>query len=118
MSFGLKNAPATFQRIMDNVLKALSNTLVYLHDIIVFSASSQEHIVNLKAIFQRLGDHNLKVQLDKSEFLHKEVTFLIQSLQREIIPSEGIKPNPENIKAILNYTFLKLIEKSKSFLVS
>jgi hypothetical protein len=48
MPMGLKNSPSTFQRVMDNVLRELQNTicLVYLDDIIVFSTSLQEHIVN------------------------------------------------------------------------
>jgi hypothetical protein len=73
MPFGLKNAPATFQRVMDNVLKELQEKicLVYMDDIIVFSTSLQEHISNLKLIFKRLRECRLKVQLDKSEFLSK-----------------------------------------------
>lgn len=49
MPFGLKNAPSTFQRVMDHILKGLNNVicLVYLDDIIVFSTSLQEHIKNL-----------------------------------------------------------------------
>ncbi|CAH2049166.1 unnamed protein product, partial [Iphiclides podalirius] len=50
MPMGLKNSPSTFQRVMDNVLRGLQNEicLVYLDDIIVFSTSLQEHIVNLE----------------------------------------------------------------------
>lgn len=56
MPFGLKNAPSTFQRVMDNVLKDLQSKIcfVYMDDIIIFSTSLQEHISNLKRIFQRL----------------------------------------------------------------
>lgn len=52
MPFGLKNAPSTFQRIMDHVLRDLIGTvcLVYMDDIIVFSTSLQEHIVNLGSV--------------------------------------------------------------------
>lgn len=75
MSFGLKTAPATFQRAMDNVLRGLQglHCLVYMDDIIIYSASMQEHIQDLRSIFDRLRKVNLKVQLDKSEFLRKEV---------------------------------------------
>lgn len=64
MSFGLKNAPATFQWVMDNVLIDLfgNNCLVYLDDIIVFSPSLIEHIANLKAVFRKLEKANLKMQ--------------------------------------------------------
>lgn len=113
MPFGLKNAPATFQRVMDDILKGLQNKtcFVYMDDIIVFSTSLQEHIVNLKQVFGKLRESNLKVQLDKSEFLRKEVAFL-----GHIITPNGIKPNPDKIKAILNYPIPKTTKEIKGFL--
>lgn len=56
---------------MDNVLRDLQNVvcLVYLEDIIVFSVSLQEHMVNLEKVFKRLREFNFKIQMDKSEFL-------------------------------------------------
>lgn len=113
MPFGLKNAPATFQRIMDNVLKGLINKIcfVYIDDIIIFSTSLQEHIVNVKKVFQRLREHNLKVQLDKCEFLKTEVSFL-----GHVITPEGIKPSKSKINAILNYPKPTTTKEIKSFL--
>lgn len=113
MPFGLKNAPSTFQRVMDNVLKELSGTicLVYLDDIIVFSTSLQEHMESLKKVFQRLREANLKVQMDKSEFLHKEIAFL-----GHIVTREGIKPNPDKIDAIKHYPIPKTQKEIKAFL--
>jgi hypothetical protein len=95
MPFGLKNAPATFQRVMDDILKDLQHRIcyVYMDDIIVFSTSLQEHISNLKLIFDRLRKFQLKVQLDKSEFLRKEVEFL-----GHVVTSDGVKPNPKKMK--------------------
>lgn len=71
MPFGLKNEPATFQRVMDNIFGDLIGTicLVYLDDIIIFSTSLQEHLLHLKTIFGRLRSANFKVQLTKSNFL-------------------------------------------------
>lgn len=67
MPFGLKNAPATFQRVMNEVLREHINKrcVVYLDDILIFSTSLQEHLVSIKKIFQKLSEHNLKVQIDK-----------------------------------------------------
>ena len=64
MPFGLKNAPATFERVMENVFKDLQNKicLVYIHDIIIFSTSLQEHINNLKQVFNKLDEAGLKIQ--------------------------------------------------------
>lgn len=79
MPMGLKNSPSTFQRVMDNVLRGLQNVicLVYLDDIIVFSTSLQEHMVNLEKVFQRLRESNFKIQMDKSE-LDRETTYLVR----------------------------------------
>lgn len=113
MPFGLKNAPSTFQRVMDNVLKDLQgkSCLCYMDDIIVFSTSLQEHISNLNQVFNKLEQANLKVQLDKSEFLHKEVAFL-----GHIVSSEGVKPNPEKIEAVKKFPIPKTPKQIKSFL--
>lgn len=56
MPFGLKNDPSTFHRVMDNVLRGLPNCLVYMDDIIVFSTSLQEHIVDINKMFQKLRE--------------------------------------------------------------
>ena len=100
MPFGLKNAPATFQRMMNSILKDQINKkcLVYLDDIIVFGTSLQEHIGNLREIFKKLQENNLKIQPDKSEFLMKEVGYL-----GHIISENGIQPNPDKIVTIKNY---------------
>lgn len=100
MPFGLKNAPATFQRVMDTILRGLINNicLVYLDDIIILSTSLQEHMTSLKEIFNRLRDAGLKIQLDKLEFIKREVAYL-----GHVVTPEGVKPNPEKIKAIKAY---------------
>lgn len=113
MPFGLKNAPSTFQRVMDNVLKDLQGKvcLVYLDDIIIFSTSLQEHSENLKKVFDKLREANLKIQIDKSEFLHKEVSFL-----GHLVTDQGVKPNPDKIIAIKNFPIPRNQKEIKSFL--
>lgn len=111
MPFGLKNAPATFQRAMNNVLIGLNNVVVYLDDILIFSTSLQEHLENIRNVFKRLKEFNLKVQLDKSEFLKRETAYL-----GHIITPDGIKPNPDKIKAIKNYPIPKSTKQIKGFL--
>lgn len=100
MPFGLKNAPATFQRVMDNIFGDLIGTicLVSLDDIIIFSTSLQDHLIHLKTIFERLRSANFKVQLTKSNFLRKETEFL-----GHIVSQECVKPNPNKIEAIKNF---------------
>lgn len=113
MPFGLKTAPATFQRAMDNVLRGLQgiHCLVYLDDVIIFSKSLHEHVEKLRAVFDRFRETNLKVQLDKSHFLRKEVLYLGHT-----ITSEGLKPNDDKINAVLNYPIPKTTTEIKSFL--
>lgn len=113
MPFGLKTAPATFQRAMDNILRGLQglHCLVYMDDIIIYSTSMQEHVKDLRSIFDRLREANLKVQLDKSEFLRKEVLYLGHT-----ITDQGLKPNDDKIKAVLNYPLPKTVTEIKSFL--
>ncbi|GBP06327.1 Retrovirus-related Pol polyprotein from transposon 17.6 [Eumeta japonica] len=113
MPFGLKTAPATFQRLMNNILKDYINKicLVYLDDIIIFSTSLQEHINSINLIFQRLQEANLKVQLDKSEFLKKETEFL-----GHIVTPSGIKANPKKIECVKNFPIPKTPKQIKQFL--
>lgn len=113
MPMGLKNSPSTFQRVMDNVLRDLQNVvcLVYLDDIIVFSVSLQEHMVNLEKVFKRLRESNFKIQMDKSEFLKLETAYL-----GHIISKDGIKPNPDKIRAIEKFPIPKTATEIKRFL--
>lgn len=87
MPFGLKNAPSTFQRVMDNVLKEYLHKFcfMYMDDVVIFSKSLTEHIDHIRKIFQKFRHYNLKIHLDKSEFLCKDVAFL-----GHIITPEGI----------------------------
>lgn len=100
MPFGLKTAPATFQRLMNNVLNDLVNKvcLVYLDDIIIFSTSLKEHLESLTKVFKRLKEVNLKTQLDKSEFMKRETNFL-----GHVVSDEGIKPNPDKIVCVQKF---------------
>lgn len=113
MPFGLKTAPATFQRTMDNVLRGLQglHCMVYLDDIIIFSSSLDEHIQKLRTVFDRLRATNLKVQLDKSEFLRKEVLYLGHTITKD-----GLKPNNDKIDVVLNFPLPKTTTEIKSFL--
>lgn len=113
MPFGLKNAPATFQRAMNNILGEYIGTrcYVYLDDIIVIGYNLENHLENLKCVLKRLSDFNLKIQLDKCEFLKRETEFL-----GHIISSDGVKPNPDKIEKIIQWPMPKNQKEIKQFL--
>ncbi|GBN05203.1 Retrovirus-related Pol polyprotein from transposon 297 [Araneus ventricosus] len=96
MPFGLRNAPATFERLMETVLRRLTSeaSLVYLDDIIIIERTFEEHLNNIRKVFQRLQKANLKLSPKKCRFFRKEVSYL-----GHIISSDGVKTDPENTKA-------------------
>ena len=97
MPFGLCNAPATFQRLMQNCLGELNLTycLIYLDDVIVYSATEEEHLTRLRAVFERFRQSNLKLKPTKCKFFQAEIVYLAHHVSRE-----GIRPSQENLRAI------------------
>uniref|UniRef100_A0A0K8W1B3 Retrovirus-related Pol polyprotein from transposon 17.6 n=1 Tax=Bactrocera latifrons TaxID=174628 RepID=A0A0K8W1B3_BACLA len=97
ISFGLKNSPSTFQRLINAVLREYINKIcvVYLDDMFIFSTSIEEHMNSIKQIFLKLRKHNLKIQVDKSNFFCKETQYLGHTLT-----SKGIKINSTKVEAI------------------
>lgn len=113
MPFGLKNAPATFQRLMDNVLSGLQGNelFVYMDDIVIYARSLHEHAIKFNRLMRRLEEANLTLQPDKCEFLRKEVAYL-----GHIIGSDGVKPDPNKIKAITHFPQPRNAKNIKQFL--
>lgn len=113
MPFGLKNAPATFQRAMNNILAEYIGTkcFVYLDDIIIIGFNLKNHLENLECVLKRLTEFNLKVQLDKCEFLRRETEFL-----GHIISKDGVKPNPDKVEKVLKWPLPKNPKEIKQFL--
>ena len=74
MPFVATNAPATFQRLMDNCLGDLNMNwcIVYLDDIIIFSQDAASHIERLEAVFKKLAKAGLKLKPSKCDFFQKE----------------------------------------------
>ena len=100
MPFGLYNAPATFQRLMNSVLAGLQWTtcLVYIDDIIVVGNTFDQHLNNLQCVFERLKQAGLKVQPYKCQFLQQKVTFL-----GHIISPNGIAPDPTKTSKVKHW---------------
>ena len=92
MSFGLCNAPATFQQLMNKVFAAEINSLILvcLDDILVFSRSIEEHWSHLRKALQRLREAKLYGRLHKCDFLKTRVDYL--GLE---VSDEGVHASPE-----------------------
>ena len=76
MPFGLRNAPATFQRLMNRVVAGLAGCAVYLDDLVVYSDSWFSHMQRVRALFDRLSQAKLTVNLAKCELARATVTYL------------------------------------------
>ena len=113
MSFGLCNAPATFQRLMNYVLRDVlgKSALVYLDDVIIFSESYEQHLMDIRKVFSLLQRANLKLKLKKCQFMKKSVDYL-----GHVISTEGIAPDPNKIDKIANYKVPISVDEVRSFL--
>jgi len=87
MPFGLCNAPATFQRLMETVLTGLTrhSCMVYLDEFLVIGATFQDHLENLQKVFARLRVAGLCLKPQKCSFAKREVTYL-----GYVVSSDGI----------------------------
>ena len=97
MPYGLCNAPAMFQRLMQNCLRELNLTyaLVYLDNMIVYSNTEENHLRRLQAVFEHFHEHRLKLKPSKCSFRRRQITFL----GHEIF-ADGMKPRTLNLKGI------------------
>jgi len=100
MPFGLKTAPATFQKMMNNVLSDLTGTrcYVFLDDIVLYANSLVHHDRKLRDVFKSLRKHNLKLQPDKCEFLRKDPIYLGHK-----ISEHGVEPDARKVEVIKNF---------------
>ena len=98
MSFGLRNAPASFQRLMNRVIAGLDNTVAYIDDILVYSDTWSSHVRQLRALFDRLAAANLVVNLKKSEFAKATVTYL-----GHVVGQGKVLPHHAKVEAIVNF---------------
>ena len=100
MPFGLSNAPATFQRLMEHVLSGLhwSICLVYLDDITVFGKSVEEHLDQLREVLTSLQNAGLKIKPSKCHLMQTRVRYL-----GHIVSSKGIEIDPEKVRCVSDW---------------
>jgi hypothetical protein len=100
MPFGLCNAPATFERLMETVLSGLQwqICLIYLDDVIVYGKTFEEMLSNLKQVFQKLRSAGLKLKARKCTLFAKQVKYL-----GHFISENGVETDPEKIEAVVRW---------------
>ncbi|KAJ9524069.1 hypothetical protein QJQ45_022572, partial [Haematococcus lacustris] len=113
LSFGLCNAPATFQRVMNDAFAPVLNqcALVYLDDILVMSKSVDEHLQHLRKVFDLLRLNKLFAKQSKSEFMRTTLKFL-----GHVIFAGAIAVDPEKIKSISSWPVPQSLQQLQSFL--
>jgi hypothetical protein len=113
MAMGLKNAPATWSRMMHHILSKLTYTecLVYLDDIIVFSSDVPTHLERLKHVFEKMRENNLKLKPTKCHFMEKELEYL-----GHLIKEGGFTTHPEKTKIIQSYPIPRNVKEIRAFL--
>ncbi|WCJ39828.1 Retrovirus-related Pol polyprotein from transposon opus [Euphorbia peplus] len=101
MPFGLKNAGATYQRLMDKMFATLIGLKVHVYndDMIVMSSSDEQHISDLHQVFEIFGKFNLKLNPEKCFFGIRSGKLL-----GYIISEQGLSPNPNKVEAVMGMT--------------
>ena len=112
MPFGLSQAPAYFQLLINKVLIGCSSfAMGYLDDIIIFSKTEEEHLQHLEEIFVRLRKFGLKMKREKCSFLKKHIQYL-----GHLVSERGFKPLPEKLESIRKMPAPRTAKEVKQFL--
>ena len=112
MPFGLNGAPATFQRLMDNLLRGLESfSAAYLDDIIVYSATWEEHLCHLKKVLEKLRAAGLTIKTRKCQFGMPKCVYL-----GHVIGSGEVTPDPSKLQSVQGYPRPKTKKEIRRFL--
>jgi len=113
MPFGLKNAPTTFQRLINNTLREYLDdfAITYLDDILIYSDDLKMHCSHVHQVLKKLNKRALYVKKSKSRFKTKKIKFLDY-----VIQSEQIEKNLKKTDAVRNWPSPKWVKKVQTFL--
>ncbi|XP_037424582.1 uncharacterized protein LOC119289334 [Triticum dicoccoides] len=111
--FGLTNAPASFQAAMNKLFAHLLRkyVLVFMDDILIFSATLEEHLQHLQEVFRILHENQFYVKMSKCSFAQQELEYL-----GHIISAEGVKTDPAKIQSVQKWPTLTNIKQVRGFL--
>ena len=113
MPFGLVGAPRTFQRMMDRILRGLEHkvALAYLDDIIIYGATVEDCLINMRIVFERIRQAGLKLKPSKCSLFQRETMFL-----GHIISAEGIKTDPKKVSDVLGMKPCRNVKDIQTFM--
>jgi transposase InsO family protein len=113
MPFGLTNAPATFQSLVQDILRPHLDAfvIVYIDDILIYSQNEAEHMQHVRKVLELLRQHKMYGKISKCEFFKEAVEYL-----GHIISSKGISTDPKKITTIQDWPQPKNIKELQSFL--
>jgi hypothetical protein len=113
MPFGLRNAPSSFQRLMNTILKDFIDkfVVVYIDDILIFSPDIDTHKSHIKLVLERLREYGLTANKDKSSFFRKSVDYLGFTISQN-----SIKPMKSKVECIANWPVPTSASDIRSFL--
>ena len=116
LPFGLTNAPAVFQRLMQRVLAGLKSSdgascvSVYIDDVLIFSRSIEEHLEHLRAVLECIRGAGLKLKLSKCRLLREEVDYL-----GHMVTPDGLKPNCQLVEAVEEFPVPTTVRQVRRF---
>jgi hypothetical protein len=113
MPFGLTNAPASFQALMQDVLreKLYEGVVVFVDDFLIYSKTEEEHLQMVRWVFEQLRKHKLYGAVDKCAFMKSELDILGHTVN-----ADGIKTQVSKIEAIQQWPVPTTVKQIRSFL--
>lgn len=113
MPFGLTNSPATYQRLMEEIIGDLNHNIceIYIDDIIIYSSTYEEHLDRLHQVFSKFREAGMKLSPKKCSFVRNRVQYV-----GHIVSSDGISTDPEKTRKVAEWPIPTNVDEVRSFL--